>query len=92
MIDLPISFLKCRGQASEEVPHAFCCSTTGDLPLNFRYYELHDELALLVVGGLALVGYPPAQYTFDVIHRFAPILYWAFFVLFLLSVFRPRPK
>lgn len=49
-------------------------------------------LALLVVGGLALVRYPPAQHTFDVIHRFGPILYWAFFVLFLLSLFWPRPK
>jgi len=49
-------------------------------------------LALLVVGGLALVGYPPAQYSFDAIHRFAPILYCAFFVLFLLSLFWPRPK
>jgi len=45
MIDLPISFHKCRGQASEEVPHAFCFSTTEDLPLNFRYYELDDDAA-----------------------------------------------
>jgi hypothetical protein len=49
-------------------------------------------LALLVIGGSALAGYRPAQYTFDVIHRFAPILYWAFFILFLLSLVWPKPK
>jgi hypothetical protein len=49
-------------------------------------------LALLVVEALALAGYRPARYTFDVIHRFAPILYSAFFVLFLLSLFWPKPK
>jgi hypothetical protein len=113
MIDLPFSFLKRKVQASEQVPNAFCCSTTRGFATQFSatmnymmmlpgpFYQGYRgriwrtvivALALLVVGGLALVRYPPAQYTFDVIHRFAPILYWAFFVLFLVSLFWPRPK
>ena len=49
-------------------------------------------LALLVIGGLALAGYRPAQDTFNVIHRFAPIFYAGFFVLFLVSLFWHKTK
>jgi hypothetical protein len=35
MIDLPFSFLKRKVQASEQVPNAFCCSTTRGFATQF---------------------------------------------------------
>jgi hypothetical protein len=49
-------------------------------------------LALLVVGGLAAIGYPPARFLVGLLDRFGPILGWAFMILFLYAIFRPRPK
>ncbi len=49
-------------------------------------------LALFVLGGLAVIGYPPARSVFHLVDRARPILWWAFVIVFLYAVFRPRPN
>jgi hypothetical protein len=49
-------------------------------------------LALCVLGGLAMIGYPPARFLFGLLDRLRPILGWALFILFLYFVFWPKPE
>jgi hypothetical protein len=49
-------------------------------------------LVLIFLGGLSIVGYPPARFLFHLMGRATLILGWAFFILFLYLVFRPQSK
>jgi hypothetical protein len=51
------------------------------------WFTVVSFLVILLVGGLGTIGYPPARF---LLHYFAP-LKWAFVILFLYAVFRPRP-